>query len=500
MAFVEASKEKVGAVQQASSGLWSQLRESFLKFVSNKLSDHEREIFVSELERDGGKEGVKATEQHPVFGELLHDFGYKKVYASCPRQIREGVPVWERQRVFREERAQEIANAITGSEFGVPGVITIFAHPSKESSNYEEVTGVVDGQHRLGGLQIMATGGTWPLDWGTVTGSRILTEVYPLSGSHSVEALFTQINQAEPVKLIDMPGAQMGEEEEDEAEEEGAGMELTAEGTLIEEKAEVRVEATPDFEQVQVMQGSGAVNEEVQTSNTTSTTPGAEAAVVEEEELVRMQQQQQQQSEEEQGEMMTEQLQLVGDVTEEQVNKRSNNDPASDTVITTAVNDAQAKQTKGVRRRSPAAAAAKKVAAQKQQQQQREAVNIAAERLRAQFPAMFKPNSRCRVPHLHLDNLRDALFRSPAVARLLQRGGGAQEEGGGGVVLAVEEELGDVLTQWLLDHNERLRHTYTTGQRKTRAKKALARCEEAGLFLGLDSAMTWLEEEEEEED
>ena len=41
----------------------------------------------------------------------------------------------------------------------------------------------------------------------------------------------------------------------------------------------------------------------------------------------------------------------------------------------------------------------------------------AAEALRAQFPAMFKPSTSCRAPHLNVDALRNELHK----AALLQR-------------------------------------------------------------------------------
>ncbi len=38
---------------------------------------------------------VRSHHHHPVYGELLYDFGYKCVYASCPRTVYDKVPVWQ---------------------------------------------------------------------------------------------------------------------------------------------------------------------------------------------------------------------------------------------------------------------------------------------------------------------------------------------------------------------------------------------------------------------
>ena len=42
--------------------------------------------------------------QHPVFGELLHDFGHKRLYRASPLTLWAGTLVWDRQRAFRQER------------------------------------------------------------------------------------------------------------------------------------------------------------------------------------------------------------------------------------------------------------------------------------------------------------------------------------------------------------------------------------------------------------
>ena len=41
--------------------------------------------------------------QHPVFGELLHDFGHKRLYRASPLTLWAGTLVWDRQRAFRQE-------------------------------------------------------------------------------------------------------------------------------------------------------------------------------------------------------------------------------------------------------------------------------------------------------------------------------------------------------------------------------------------------------------
>jgi len=72
------------------------------------------------------------------------------------------------------------------------GVVTIFDldKPGKR--------GIVDGQHRIGGLHILLNQGFWE------PSKTILTEVYCVE-ENAVKDLFKEINQAQPVIEIDMP-------------------------------------------------------------------------------------------------------------------------------------------------------------------------------------------------------------------------------------------------------------------------------------------------------
>ena len=47
-------------------------------------------------------------EPHPIFGRLLHDFGYKRLYAQRMSELLnpKSLPVWESQRSFRKDRVR----------------------------------------------------------------------------------------------------------------------------------------------------------------------------------------------------------------------------------------------------------------------------------------------------------------------------------------------------------------------------------------------------------
>ena len=61
---------------------------------------------------------VSQPMQHPVFGELLHDYGHKRLYRASPLTLWAGTLVWDRQRAFRQERAAVIATAKGKSSAG----------------------------------------------------------------------------------------------------------------------------------------------------------------------------------------------------------------------------------------------------------------------------------------------------------------------------------------------------------------------------------------------
>ena len=147
------------------------------------------------------------TERHPIFGHLLKDFGFKKVFAMKAGVLADKklVKVYEQQRAFRSARAVTIAEMKTEDRFAVPGVISlaegtaavktsgpagatksafseIFAAPTRSVS-------ILDGQHRVGALAIL-------LEKGVIRDTdEVLVEVFPNVCDTKASDLFTEINQ-----------------------------------------------------------------------------------------------------------------------------------------------------------------------------------------------------------------------------------------------------------------------------------------------------------------
>ena len=132
---------------------------------------------------------------HPLFGELVADLEYKRVYLTNVFNLAM-IPVWEKNRILRPERARKIANAKATDKFntGLPGVITCFSEVGTKRC------GIVDGQHRAAGLVMLCNDGLWD-------GHRrnVLVDVFDVQGEQHIISLFREINAGEPVKLVDMP-------------------------------------------------------------------------------------------------------------------------------------------------------------------------------------------------------------------------------------------------------------------------------------------------------
>ena len=115
---------------------------------------------------------------HPVFGELLHDFGHKRLYRASPLTLWTGTVLWDSQRAFRQERAELIAKSKTRSTVGGwPGVISaVLAGPPEgehANGNHNGVAPHTNGVHNDGmapphGAFPSARGGQPSLQYATV--------------------------------------------------------------------------------------------------------------------------------------------------------------------------------------------------------------------------------------------------------------------------------------------------------------------------------------------
>eukprot|EP00980_Cylindrotheca_fusiformis_P001786 scaffold406_cov57-Cylindrotheca_fusiformis.AAC.10 len=147
-------------------------------------------------------------EGHPVLGSLVADLGYKRIYLTSSGALGT-LPIWKKQRIYRHSRARAMAHEkVKSMSTGFPGSVCLFEDGEGNLS-------VLDGQHRVGMMQLLRA---MQKENETLLAEtdgyfdNILVEVYPnpnpesLDDEKHAEAVFLEINKAEPVKLVDMPG------------------------------------------------------------------------------------------------------------------------------------------------------------------------------------------------------------------------------------------------------------------------------------------------------
>lgn len=74
---------------------------------------------------DGTQETV-AEKEHPLLGTACATLGYKSVHLVSAKDLA-NIPVWEKQRIYRHDRAKAMAqDKLKTLKLGMPGVITLY--------------------------------------------------------------------------------------------------------------------------------------------------------------------------------------------------------------------------------------------------------------------------------------------------------------------------------------------------------------------------------------
>lgn len=154
---------------------------------------------VNKEANQGEEEKAAQEPAHPILGPCVADLGTKRVHLVQAKALA-SIPVWNQQRIYRHERAKAMAmDKLKTSHLGMLGVIGLF---------HDSATGklsVIDGQHRVAMMSILESKHGMKLD-------RVLVEVYTDDNlddeqrQGAAAAIFEEINKAEPVKLVDLPG------------------------------------------------------------------------------------------------------------------------------------------------------------------------------------------------------------------------------------------------------------------------------------------------------
>jgi hypothetical protein len=139
--------------------------------------------------------GYNKLSVHPILGEALQDLGYKRLHLVSADKLAT-IPVWKKQRIYRH------------------GVICLHEEENGKLS-------ILDGQHRVGMMKILQErqqeqqqqkngikDSVSVSDY--IDLDKVLVEVYSqtpqIRSTDHAQDIFAEINKAEPVKLVDMPG------------------------------------------------------------------------------------------------------------------------------------------------------------------------------------------------------------------------------------------------------------------------------------------------------
>uniref|UniRef100_A0A7S2WKL6 Uncharacterized protein n=1 Tax=Rhizochromulina marina TaxID=1034831 RepID=A0A7S2WKL6_9STRA len=215
---IEEKERLYGARKAAGPDKLGEIRDTMDSEVHQRVLEG---IQQSE-EPDAHDSSVKAApleepDKDPFLGTCIGELGPKKLYLMDIPSLK-SIPVWERQRVYRKERAVKIAAdklsklKSSGQPISFPGVITIYAKGWVPPLSPEQIAGdkaalaaardrygILDGQHRVGAMRQLHRQGHFD--------ETVLVEVYELANEELVSELFTDINKAEPVKDVDLPGS-----------------------------------------------------------------------------------------------------------------------------------------------------------------------------------------------------------------------------------------------------------------------------------------------------
>jgi hypothetical protein len=187
--------------------LMKEAEDAARKRVESDLMIQKRQMAFEAWKKDLEKEKSETTtvvkeesklSVHPILGPVLADLGTKRLHVTSAASL-SAIPVWKKQRIYRHSRAKTMASdKMKTLHLGVPGVIGIY-----ESSDGS--LSIIDGQHRVGMLKELKEQGPENFDF-----EQISVEVYSqpdgLDEAAHAQALFLEVNKAEPVKLVDLPG------------------------------------------------------------------------------------------------------------------------------------------------------------------------------------------------------------------------------------------------------------------------------------------------------
>jgi len=208
MKKLEAEKEQIIENQDS-------IEAEDLKDTDIPLQKEQLDLTEQNVQKNGSVIGLTDAQQpdvHPILGSTLANLGYKRLHLVSSGQLGT-IPVWNRNRIYRHNRARSMAaDKEKSMHLGFPGVICLYEDADGKLS-------ILDGQHRVGMMASLrekqnkeAISSNATLAKEQKIFEKVLVEVYPFQESNGkvadehAQEVFLEINKAEPIKLLDMPG------------------------------------------------------------------------------------------------------------------------------------------------------------------------------------------------------------------------------------------------------------------------------------------------------
>jgi len=198
---------EAAARARIESDLTIQKRQIAFEQWKSQLEEEKKEREDSSNKIEGNRETdlsiekpkMKSVGEHPILGPIVADMGYKRIHLASSKNLAT-IPVWKKQRIYRHGRSKNMANdKIKTLHLGLPGIIAVF-------ENIDGSLVIIDGQHRIGMLKVMKD----KISEDDFDFERVLVEVFPMQTEQDEESqareIFLEVNKAEPVKLVDLPG------------------------------------------------------------------------------------------------------------------------------------------------------------------------------------------------------------------------------------------------------------------------------------------------------
>lgn len=123
-------KVKEGILQKAEKAATERVASQFRIQKFNQWQEEVERAKSTSISEESthtlGAQEVQEEHHHPVLGKACATLGYKSVHLVSANDLAD-IPVWEKQRIYRHDRARGMAqDKLKTLKLGMPGIITLY--------------------------------------------------------------------------------------------------------------------------------------------------------------------------------------------------------------------------------------------------------------------------------------------------------------------------------------------------------------------------------------